>query len=146
MKLISTFIIGLIFGTGITIGGMANPAKVLNFFDVAGTWDASLLLVMVSALVVTAIGYIFVLKRPRPVFEDVFSLPAAKQIDLPLVAGSMVFGIGWGITGFCPGGAIPALGLMIPDPFIFVASMAVGITVAKFLRNGNAFKTTKTHN
>jgi len=146
MKLISTFIIGLIFGTGITIGGMANPAKVLNFFDIAGTWDPSLLLVMVSALVVTAVGYIFVLKRPRPVFEEVFSLPAAKQIDLPLIAGSTTFGIGWGITGFCPGGAIPALGLAIPDPFIFVGSMIVGIALAKFLRGGSAFKTVKTHN
>lgn len=146
MKLLSTFIIGLIFGIGITIGGMANPAKVLNFFDIAGTWDPSLLLVMVSALVVTAIGYFFVLKRPHPVFEDVFSLPAAKQIDLPLVAGSTAFGVGWGITGFCPGGSIPALGLAIPDPFIFVGSMIAGITLAKFLRSKNAFKTVKTHN
>ncbi|MFT6657653.1 DUF6691 family protein [Maritalea sp.] len=146
MKLISTFIIGLIFGTGITVGGMANPAKVLNFFDIAGTFDASLLLVMVSALAVTAVGYIFVLKRPHPVFEDVFSLPAAKQIDMPLILGSATFGIGWGITGFCPGGAIPALGLMIPDPLIFVVSMGAGITLAKFLRSKDAFKTTKTHN
>jgi uncharacterized membrane protein YedE/YeeE len=146
MKLISTFIIGLIFGTGITIGGMANPAKVLNFFDIAGTWDPSLLLVMVSALVVTAIGYFLVLKRPKPVFEDVFSLPAAKQIDAPLVLGSATFGIGWGITGFCPGGSIPALGLMLPDPLIFFVAMVAGIVIAKQLRGRAAFKTVKTHN
>jgi uncharacterized membrane protein YedE/YeeE len=146
MKLISTFIIGLIFGTGITIGGMANPAKVLNFFDIAGTWDPSLLLVMVSALVVTAIGYFRVLKRPKPVFEDVFSLPAAKQIDAPLVLGSATFGIGWGITGFCPGGSIPALGLMLPDPLIFFVAMVAGIVIAKQLRGRAAFKTVKTHN
>lgn len=146
MKLISTFIIGLIFGLGITIGGMANPAKVINFFDIAGTWDPSLLLVMVSALVVTAIGYFFVLKRPHPVFEDVFSLPAAKQIDAPLVLGSATFGIGWGITGFCPGGSIPALGLMLPDPLIFFVSMVVGIVIAKQLRSRAAFKTVKVHN
>ena len=146
MRLISTFIIGLIFGTGITIGGMANPAKVINFFDVAGTWDPSLLLVMVSALVVTAIGYFFVLKRPKPVLEDVFSLPAAKQIDAPLVLGSATFGIGWGITGFCPGGSIPALGLMLPDPIIFFGSMVAGITLAKYLRGRAAFRTLKTTN
>lgn len=146
MRLISTFVIGLIFGIGITIGGMANPAKVLNFFDIAGTWDPSLLLVMVSALVVTAIGYFFVLKRPKPIFEDVFSLPAAKQIDLPLILGSTAFGVGWGITGFCPGGSIPALGLAIPDPVIFVGAMVVGITIAKQLRGRAAFATNKTTN
>jgi len=146
MRLISTFVIGLIFGIGITIGGMANPAKVLNFFDIAGTWDPSLLLVMVSALVVTAIGYFFVLKRPKPILEDVFSLPAAKQIDMPLILGSTAFGIGWGITGFCPGGSIPALGLAIPDPVIFVGAMVVGITIAKQLRSRAAFATNKTTN
>lgn len=146
MRLLSTFIIGLIFGIGITIGGMANPAKVINFFDIAGTWDPSLLLVMISALVVTAIGYIFVLKRPKPVFEDVFSLPAAKQIDAPLVFGSATFGIGWGITGFCPGGSIPSLGLMLPDPIIFFVAMVVGIVIAKHLRGRAAFKTVKIHN
>ncbi|MGJ8528445.1 DUF6691 family protein [Maritalea sp.] len=146
MRLISTFVIGLIFGIGITIGGMANPAKVLNFFDIAGTWDPSLLLVMISALVVTAIGYFFVLKRPKPVLEDVFSLPAAKQIDTTLILGSATFGLGWGITGFCPGGSIPALGLVNVDTFIFVGAMIVGITAAKYLRGRNAFSTVKTTN
>jgi|TARA_A100001391_G_scaffold65879_1_gene41585 hypothetical protein len=133
-KVIVAGLIGLIFGAGIAISGMANPAKVLNFFDFAGTWDPSLALVMGGALAVTAVGYFFVLKRPAPVFDKAFHLPTSKDIDLPLVAGSTTFGIGWGITGFCPGGSIPALGLGEPDAFVFVASMVGGIILARSAR------------
>jgi uncharacterized membrane protein YedE/YeeE len=128
-------LIGLVFGAGIAISGMGNPAKVLNFFDVAGTWDPSLMLVMGSALLVTFIGYRFVLKRPAPVLDTVFHLPTKKDIDVPLVAGSAVFGIGWGIAGFCPGGAIPALGSGNIEPFYFVGAMIAGILIANFVRN-----------
>ncbi|WP_127145841.1 DUF6691 family protein [Pelagibacterium montanilacus] len=124
-------LIGLVFGTGIAISGMINPAKVLNFFDIAGTWDPSLAFVMGGALVVTMIGYRFVLRRPAPVFDTRFHLPGSRAIDTRLVAGSAVFGIGWGITGFCPGGAIPALGLMETDAFVFVAAMVGGIVLAR---------------
>lgn len=127
-------IIGLVFGTGIALSGMANPAKVLNFFDVAGSWDPSLLVVMASALVVTAIGYRFVLKRDRPVLELKFNIPTNRRLDAPLIAGSAVFGIGWGISGFCPGGAIPALGLGEVTAWAFVGSMLVGIFAARTLR------------
>jgi hypothetical protein len=133
-KIIVAGFIGLIFGAGIAISGMANPAKVLNFFDFAGIWDPSLALVMGGALAVTALGYFFVLKRPAPVFDKAFHLPTSKDIDLPLVAGSAIFGIGWGITGFCPGGSIPALGLGEPDAFVFVASMVGGIILARSAR------------
>ncbi|MBE7734568.1 YeeE/YedE family protein [Devosia faecipullorum] len=126
--------IGLIFGTGIALSGMANPAKVLNFFDIAGAWDPSLLLVMGAALVVTAIGYFFVLKRDKPVLEAKFHLPTSRKIDLPLVAGSAIFGIGWGISGFCPGGAIPALGLGEASAWAFVGSMLAGIFAARTFR------------
>lgn len=128
-------IVGLIFGTGIALSGMANPAKVLNFFDLAGTWDPSLLLVMVSALTVTAIGYRSVLRRARPVCEARFHLPTNRKIDAPLVAGSAIFGIGWGLSGFCPGGAIPALGLGEISAWAFVGAMLVGIFVARTLRH-----------
>lgn len=130
-RILTATLIGLVFGTGIAISGMANPAKVLNFFDIAGTWDPSLALVMAAALTITAIGYRFVLKRPRPVLEEKFHLPTSRKLDLPLIAGSAVFGIGWGITGFCPGGAIPALGLGEPSAWIFVASMLAGIATAR---------------
>lgn len=134
MRVVIAAVIGMTFGIGIAVSGMANPAKVLNFFDFAGTWDASLGLVMASALAVTAIGYRFVLRRPRPFVEAKFHLPGNRAIDLPLVAGSAVFGIGWGITGFCPGGAIPALGLGEPSAWIFVGAMLAGVTAARTVR------------
>ena len=127
-------IVGLVFGTGIAFSGMANPAKVLNFFDLAGSWDPSLAFVMGGALLVTAIGYRFVLKRDKPVLETRFHLPTSRKLDLPLLGGSAVFGIGWGISGFCPGGAIPALGLGEPTAWIFVGSMLAGIAAARTVR------------
>ncbi|GHA18593.1 membrane protein [Devosia pacifica] len=133
---------GLLFGTGIAISGMANPAKVLNFFDFAGTWDPSLAFVMAGALAVTAIGYRLVFRRKAPLFEDRFHLPASNRIDANLLGGSALFGIGWGITGFCPGGSIPALGLGEPDALIFVAAMMLGILLARTLRRAAATRVT----
>ena len=133
-RTLSAGLIGLVFGTGIALSGMANPAKVLNFFDIASAWDPSLALVMLSALVVTAIGYRFVLKRDKPVVEARFHLPTGRRLDLPLVAGSAIFGVGWGISGFCPGGAIPALGLGEPTAWIFVGTMLAGIFTARTIR------------
>jgi uncharacterized membrane protein YedE/YeeE len=135
LRIFSALAIGLIFGTGIALSGMANPAKVLNFFDFAGTWDPSLAFVMGGALVVTAIGYRLVLKQPAPMFDAAFHLPTGRKLDMPLLAGSAVFGIGWGITGFCPGGAIPALGLGEGDAFLFVGAMIGGIAMARLLRH-----------
>ena len=134
LRVVSAAAIGLLFGTGIVVSGMANPAKVLNFFDVFGTWDPSLMLVMGSALVVTFVGYRFVLRRPAPAFDRTFHLPTKRSLDFPLIAGSALFGIGWGIAGFCPGGAIPALGSGEPGPLIFVAAMIGGILGANALR------------
>lgn len=143
-RTISAGIIGLVFGTGIALSGMANPAKVLNFFDIAGTWDPSLALVMASALLVTAIGYRFVLKRDKPVVEARFHLPTGRKLDLPLVAGSAIFGVGWGISGFCPGGAIPALGLGEPTAWIFVGTMLAGIFTTRTIRLALEQRATRT--
>lgn len=134
MKYIVTYLIGVIFGIGIVLGGMANPAKVLNFFDIAGTWDPSLAFVMGGALGVTALGYRFVLRRPAPRMADVFHLPTLRTIDARLVGGSAAFGIGWGIAGFCPGGALPALGTLDPAVFYFTGAMVVGILGAKAMK------------
>jgi uncharacterized membrane protein YedE/YeeE len=131
MRIIATYLIGLIFGLGISISGMANPAKVLNFFDLAGSWDPSLAFVMGGAVIVTFFGYRFVLKRPAPLMSDVFQVPTRRDLDLPLIGGSAVFGVGWGIAGFCPGGALPALGTGRSEVFIFVAALLVGIIAAK---------------
>jgi uncharacterized membrane protein YedE/YeeE len=134
-KILSAFAVGALFGIGIAISGMANPAKVLNFFDIAGAWDPSLLFVMGGALVTAAIGYRIVFgARQAPVFEKSFALPTSRRIDAELVGGSAIFGIGWGISGFCPGGAIPALGLGYSETPIFIASMIAGILLARALK------------
>lgn len=135
MRLIYTYLIGVIFGTGIALSGMANPAKVINFFDVAGTWDPSLAFVMGGALLTTAIGYRLVFGRGRPLFDGRFALPTARNIDPRLVGGSATFGIGWGIAGFCPGGALPALGTGMAEVFIFTGAMIAGILGAKYLQS-----------
>lgn len=134
MRLIIVYLIGLIFGVGISISGMANPAKVLNFFDLAGTWDPSLAFVMGGALLVTFFGYRVVLKRKAPIMASGFQLPTRRDFDLPLIGGSAFFGIGWGIAGFCPGGALPALGTGRSEVFVFVGALLAGILIAKALQ------------
>ncbi|KIT15802.1 DUF6691 family protein [Jannaschia aquimarina] len=131
MKLIVAYAIGLVFGLGISISGMANPAKVLNFFDFAGTWDPSLAFVMGGALLVAFFGFRVVLRRPAPMLADAFQVPAMRELDRRLIGGSAIFGIGWGIAGFCPGGALPALGTGLADVFVFVGATSVGILVAR---------------
>ena len=134
MILATSLVIGLIFGIGISISGMIDPAKVLNFFDVAGTWDPSLGFVMAGALVVAGPGYALVFRRKRPALATGFQLPDTQRIDMPLIGGSAVFGVGWGIAGFCPGGALPALGTGRWEVFAFALALIVGIFFAKFLQ------------
>lgn len=141
MRLLVCYLIGLVFGVGISLSGMANPAKVLNFFDVAGTWDPSLAFVMGGALLVTVIGYRFVLRRPAPLMSGGFQLPMRRDLDPTLLGGAAVFGIGWGIAGFCPGGALPALGTGQNDVFIFVAALLAGIIVTKRVQGAIANRT-----
>lgn len=134
MKLIYAWATGLVFGLGIAISGMMNPAKVLNFFDIAGTWDLSLAFVMGGAVIVTFIGYRLVWRRAQPLFEDRFQVPASKVIDSRLVGGSALFGIGWGIAGFCPGAAIPALGTGRWEVVLFLGAVVVGLALARVLK------------
>lgn len=136
MPIIAAIVAGLIFGIGITISGMGNPAKILNFFDIAGTWDPSLAFVMGGAIPVTFIGYRLVWRRSQPLFLREFAIPRRTDIDSSLTIGSAVFGIGWGTAGFCPGGAIPALGFGYWEPLIFVAAMLIGLSVAGLMRQG----------
>lgn len=131
MQTFLTYIAGVVFGVGISMSGMGNPAKVLNFFDFAGTWDASLIFVMGGAFVVTAIGYFFVLRRPKPIFEPKFSVPTSRVIDAKLVGGSAVFGVGWGISGFCPGASLPVISTLNPGVLMFTASLLVGVFTAR---------------
>ncbi len=131
MPILAALVVGLVFGLGISLSGMINPAKVLNFFDLAGAWDPSLAFVMAGALAVALPGYRVVLARPRPALADQFQVPTNRTIDARLIGGSAVFGVGWGLAGFCPGGALPALGLGEPRVFAFVAAVVVGMFLAK---------------
>jgi uncharacterized protein len=134
-RILSALASGLIFGIGIAISGMGNPAKVLNFFDVLGTWDPSLAFVMGGALLTTMIGYRVIFGRQQaPMFDTKFHLPTASAIDVKLVGGSALFGVGWGISGFCPGGAIPALGFAPWPTALFLISMGGGILLARWFQ------------
>lgn len=135
MRLFITYLIGTIFGVGISISGMANPAKVLNFFDIAGAWDPSLLFVMGGAVVTTFIGYRLVFGRNTPIFGQEFLVPTRRDFDSRLIGGSALFGVGWGIAGFCPGGALPALGTGRWEVFVFTAALLVGIVLARLAQN-----------
>ena len=126
MKLIFSLFAGLVFGIGIAVSGMMDPAKVLNFFDVAGTWDPSLAFVMGGALLVTFIGYRLVWRRSAPLFGGRFQIPGATAIDGGLIGGSALFGVGWGIAGFCPGAAIPALGTGRWEVVLFLVAVIAG--------------------
>ena len=135
MQIIAALVIGVIFGLGILLSGMGNPAKVLNFFDVAGRWDPSLALVMASALAVTTLGYRVVLRRERPVLADTFSLPTGTRLDAGLLGGSALFGVGWGLTGVCPGGLIPVLAIGRIEPLVFLAGLTGGMIAARAVRS-----------
>lgn len=115
------------------MSGMANPAKVINFFDVTGTWDPSLAFVMGGAVVVTFIGYRLVFRRSAPVFEPSFDVPQNRQLDARLLTGAGIFGVGWGIADFCPGGALPALGTLNIDVIIFVVALIIGMFVTRIV-------------
>lgn len=134
MAILLAIPIGLIFGLGIVVSGMVNPAKVLNFFDAFGTFDPSLGFVMAGALAVAVPGYALILRARRPVFAPAFDLPKAQRIDRALVLGSATFGIGWGIAGFCPGAALPALGTGKLDVALFVAALVAGLLFARLVR------------
>ncbi len=125
---------GLVFGLGLAVSGMMNPVKVIGFLDVAGDWDPTLAFVMAGALLVAVPAYRFIPKRGRPVLEEEFSLPKKKAVDAPLLGGSALFGVGWGLVGFCPGPAIAALGTGLLPVFAFVAAMLAGMAIHVRLR------------
>jgi uncharacterized membrane protein YedE/YeeE len=118
---------GLLFGAGLTVSGMVQPLKVVGFLDVAGAWDPTLAFVMGGALAVSALAFPWILRRARPLWAESFSLPTRKDLDARLLAGSALFGVGWGLAGFCPGPALAALALGAPGAWIFSAAMAAGM-------------------
>ena len=127
-RAVAQLLCGLVFGLGLALAGMTFPGKVLAFLDVAGDWDASLLFVLGGAVVTTALAYHFILRRERPLFDARFHLGPLGRPDIALVAGSVLFGIGWGISGYCPGPGVALLAVPgNPEALIFLSGLAVGV-------------------
>jgi uncharacterized membrane protein YedE/YeeE len=121
---------GILFGAGLALSHMINPNKVLNFLDVTGHWDPSLLFVMIGALSVAIIAFRFILKRPSPLWSTSFQLPQKTSLDFKLIAGAAIFGIGWGMTGYCPGPSVTGLSLFSLESVIMVLAIYSGFFVA----------------
>lgn len=130
---VSALVSGLVFGIGMAISGMTNTERVQGFLDLAGAWDPTLAFVMGGGLIVTFIGYKFVLKKPSPIFADTFHLPTKTDIDKTLLIGAVLFGAGWGLVGYCPGPAIAGLSYAYPTTLLFVATMLVGLSLARVI-------------
>lgn len=134
MKNFIALLCGLLFGAGLTISQMVDPNKVLNFLDVTGYWDASLLFVMGSGLITYMIGYqLFIKKAKKPKLAPSFDLPSANEIDKKLLIGSSIFGIGWGVSGMCPGPALANLSSGNEKVLVFIICMVIGIIAAKYV-------------
>lgn len=127
MKLVMALVAGLLFGLGLIVSGMTNPAKVVGFLDLAGAWDPSLAFVLGGAVLVGAATYPHVVKRPKSLLQEVLRLPTATRIDSRLVIGSITFGIGWGLAGYCPGPALASLVQGGVQPTLFVLAMVAGM-------------------
>ncbi len=126
-------IAGLLFGLGLTVSGMINPAKVLGFLDVAGDWDPSLAFVMAAAIPVAAVGFAIARRHSAPLCAQAFSSPTATHVDWRLAVGVVLFGVGWGLAGYCPGPALASLFLGNPRVMVFVAAMLAGMAAFRFL-------------
>jgi uncharacterized membrane protein YedE/YeeE len=135
MHILSSFFAGLVFGIGLLVSKMANPAKVLGFLDLAGAWDPSLAFVMVGAVAIAALAFGVARRRTSTLLGAAMALPASRTIDNRLVLGSLVFGIGWGLAGFCPGPALVALGAGVSKAYVFVAAMLAGMLVFELLEH-----------
>jgi uncharacterized membrane protein YedE/YeeE len=122
---------GFLFGFGLSLSAMLDRHRILNFLDITGNWDPTLLFVMASAVLVTLVLFRLILKRSAPIYADRFRLPARKDIDLPLVAGSAVFGMGWGLSGYCPGPGFAALTLGSYNAILFCAAYIIGFLLSR---------------
>lgn len=133
LRLAVALLAGALFGLGLAVSGMADPAKVIGFLDLAGDWDPTLALVMGGAILVVGPAFGLIFRRRRPVLADDFDLPAKKEVDARLLGGSALFGVGWGLSGFCPGPAVvalvPALALGIVPVLAFGVAMVAGIAI-----------------
>lgn len=132
VQIISALFVGLIFGLGLILGGMTEPAKVIGFLDLGGQWDPSLAFVMGGAMAVAAFAFRLAGTRTQSLLGAPMQIPKVTRVDLPLIAGSLFFGIGWGLAGFCPGPAIVAFGSGRAEPALFVLAMLVGMAMHEY--------------
>ena len=132
---LSAFLAGLLFGLGLLLSGMGNPAKVLGFLDIAGIWDPSLALVMVGAILIGLIVFRVAGQRQNSLLNEPMRIPTRRDMDLRLVLGSLGFGIGWGLAGFCPGPAVMAVGAGESKAIVFVLAMLVGMAVFELIEH-----------
>ena len=133
MNVFTSLLAGLVFGLGLIVSGMANPAKVLGFLDLGGAWDPSLALVMAGAVGVGTVAFAFTRRRTLSLLGSTTTLPTSREIDRPLVVGSLLFGIGWGVAGFCPGPGLVGVGMGEVKALIFVAAMLAGMGLFEWL-------------
>ena len=133
MIALASLLAGLVFGLGLIVSGMADPAKVLGFLDLAGAWDPSLAFVMAGAIGVGMVAFFFAGRRTVSLLGADMKLPSARQIDRRLIVGSLLFGIGWGVAGFCPGPALVAIGMGQVKAFVFVLAMLAGMGAFEWL-------------
>lgn len=138
MKTVSALVAGVLFGTGLALSGMLDPVRVLDFLDLAGTWDPTLAFVLGGAVAVSAVGYQIARRQQHPAFADRFDIPTGTRIDVPLLAGAAIFGVGWGLSGFCPGPALASLSLGLPKSAGFVAAMLLGMALHSALTRWRA--------
>lgn len=135
MRILFYILVGLTFGAGLTVSGMVDPNKVLNFFDLFGTWDPSLAFVMAGGLAVNVVGYQIAKRMKKPALDMAFPTDIPTKVDRNLILGSALFGIGWGIAGFCPGPAIVALGALNVYPFVFVFAVLAGMALVRTVQS-----------
>jgi uncharacterized membrane protein YedE/YeeE len=133
MRIVSAFSSGFVFAVGLGVGGMTQPTRVLGFLDIAGHWDPSLAVVMAGAVIVYGVLFRLIRRRSRPILARTFSLPTRRDVDARLVVGSAIFGLGWGLAGYCPGPAIVTLATGAAPMFVFVAAMVAGMAVVDAL-------------
>jgi uncharacterized membrane protein YedE/YeeE len=145
MPLITAFLAGLLFGSGLILSGMSNPAKVLAFLDITGRWDPSLVFVMLGAILVAALAFRVGGARARTVFGGHIHMPGAAHVDARLVLGSVVFGAGWGLVGYCPGPALTSLGVGGWPTLLFVAAMIAGMAVFEVSERISAWRASRPH-
>lgn len=134
--LLGALLSGLVFGFGLVISGMTQPAKILGFLDIFGVWDPTLAFVMGAALAVSLPGFYFARRRERPLLTAHFRWPTRREIDAPLIGGAALFGIGWGLVGLCPGPAIVNLATFLPQIIVFVVAMGAGMLALDRWRGG----------